>query len=594
MRLTPAPRGADNYRVTVVADRRAAHDLAPRRSALARRVWDAPVWAHLLALTAILVVLVPVIGTSTSFLADEGAAVIQADSLSSGRGWVVEHPAPELDPSGRNYPITHSEGGVKGQAPLGKHPVYPVLLAVADRLGSVAGMVLLSVLGTVAAAGLAAALAKRLGPGLALPTIWVVGLASPLLFDGFLLIGHTIGAALATGAALFSLVAIERRSVRAALAVVPFVAGAVLFRNEAIIFAVALAAVAGVFAFRTRPRWPAITVAVGAIAATGVARIAEKIWIARFLGRSTQAAALPVPVAAENLIRGRFDGLLLTWFTPTYWGSPLLVLSLLAMVTSIAAGAFLARRGPERRNGVLVASAVAAGAAMVALLADPTNVVPGLLVAFPLGAAGLFVLRRDLFREPGALVAGGVFGLFSAGVVATQYSIGGSGEWGGRYFALGIPVLVPVLLLALRRQRRDLDARTARGVVAALAVCSVAMSTMAVVSLRASHAGKTRLVAEIEGAVAATGSSRPVIVTTSDAMPRVAWPAYESGRWLLTSTSDLADLRERLARAGVNRFVFVTNDLAANRLALSGIPVLSRQGPPDGTGAQVLVIGQGG
>ncbi|MDQ6928511.1 MAG: hypothetical protein M3159_07600, partial [Actinomycetota bacterium] len=537
--------------MTVVVDRPARPKAPGPSPSPARRLWDAPVWAHLLALTAVLLVLLPVIGTSSSFLADEGAAIIQAHSLSAGRGWVVEHPAPELDPTGHNYPITHAESGLKGQAPLGKHPVYPVLLAVADRLGGVTGMVLLSIFGTVAAAGLGAALAGRLGTNLSRLTVWVIGLASPLFFDSFLVIGHTIGAALATGAVLFALIAIERRNVSAALAVAPFVAGAVLFRNEAIIFAVALAVVAGVFALRTRPRWPAVIVAIGALGATGAARVGEKVWIAGFVGRSTRAAALPVPVATDNLAKGRVDGFLLTWFTPSYWGSPVLVLSLLAMVAAIAVGAVLVRRAPQRRGDILAAAAVAAGASIVAFLADASNVVPGLLVAFPLAAAGLFALRLDIFRAPGTFLAGGVFALFAGGVIATQYSIGGSGEWGGRYFALGIPVLVPVLILALRRAGRVLDAPTVRWAVAALAVCSVAMSAMAVMSLRSSHESKIRLVAKIERAAAGTGAARPVIVTTSDAMPRVAWPTFDGNRWLVTTLSDLPSLRERLARAGV-------------------------------------------
>ena len=102
-----------------------------------------------------------------------------------------------------------SERGATGRA-LAKHPLYPVLLAAADRLGGVTGMVLLSLAGTVAAAGLAAVLARRLDPALVRPDLWMVGLASPLLFDGFLVIAHTLGAALAAAAVLLALRAVER------------------------------------------------------------------------------------------------------------------------------------------------------------------------------------------------------------------------------------------------------------------------------------------------------------------------------------------------------------------------------------------------
>ena len=133
---------------------------------------------------------------------------------------------PEVDPDGVNYPLEFSESGPRGWTPFAKHPLYPLLLAGADRVAGVAGMVLLSLAGTVAAAGLAGALARRLDPGLTRPAIWVVGLASPLLFDGFLVIAHTLGAALVASAVLAAVVAIERRRPALALAVVPGVAGA--------------------------------------------------------------------------------------------------------------------------------------------------------------------------------------------------------------------------------------------------------------------------------------------------------------------------------------------------------------------------------
>ena len=50
--------------------------------------------------------------------------------------------------------------------------------------------------------------------------------------------------------------------------------------------------------------------------------------------------------------------------------------------------------------------------------------------------------RRRVTRNPAATVATTTFVLFSLAVLATQYRDGGSGEWGGRYFLLGIPVIV--------------------------------------------------------------------------------------------------------------------------------------------------------
>jgi hypothetical protein len=183
----------------------------------ARRV-GVPLRAHVAALAVVLLALVPVIGTSASFSTDEGAAIVQAKSLARGDGWIVEHPLAEVDHAdGRHYPLELAEWGERGFVPYGKHPLYPLLLAGADRVGGVTAMVLLSVAGTVVAAALAGALARRMDASLAPLAVWVVGIGSPLLFDGFLVMGHTLAAALAAGAVLAAVGAGDQRRARLAL-----------------------------------------------------------------------------------------------------------------------------------------------------------------------------------------------------------------------------------------------------------------------------------------------------------------------------------------------------------------------------------------
>ena len=150
-------------------------------------------------------------------------------------------PCPRSTPRAPTTRSTVAEGP-RGIAPFAKHPLYALVLAGAQKVGGINAMVALSLLGTLAAAALGAALASRIGgPGLARPALWALGLASPLLFDGYLVIAHTIGAALAAAAVLVAAVAIQRRRPLLALAVGPLVAVAVLFRTEALLFGVALA-----------------------------------------------------------------------------------------------------------------------------------------------------------------------------------------------------------------------------------------------------------------------------------------------------------------------------------------------------------------
>lgn len=532
-----------------------------------------PLWAHLAALAVVLVALMAVIGTSASFSADEGAAIVQARSLAAGRGWVVEHPVPEVDPTGAAYPLELSGRGPNGTAPFVKHPLYAVLLAAADRFGGVAGMVLLSILGTVAAAGLAGLLAARLDPALARPTVWVVGLGSPLLFDGYLVIAHTLGAACAVGAVLAAAVAVERPSRWAAVAVLPCVAGAVLLRTEAAFFGIGLA-VAAATLVRRHDRVVAATVAASSVVGAIGARLVERVWIAHILGGASVGTAAVAPPSGGSLLSDRWQGFVVTWLRPSYSGDRLVDLCLLLMAAALVLAAYNARRG---RQGVAASAAVAAGAALVALVLAPDNVVPGLLVACPVVVAGLAFVGRGTLASPAARLAAVSSVVFVAAVLATQYSTGGSGEWGGRYFALALPVALPVLVLALRR-------RAPKALLTGLLVCTVAMSVMAVGSIRSTHQFTAGLVAAVDRTA---GPDRPVLVTTRGLVPRLAWPTFDHQRWLLSKPADLAALVDRFQPAGITRFTFVARGDADVALLPPG---LIREASTSYHGWQIVVL----
>ena len=315
---------------------------------------------------------------------------------------------------------------------------------LADRAGGVAAMVILSLAGTLAAAALAAGLARRVDPALARPTVWVVGLASPLLFDGYLVMAHALAAAAAVGAVLLAVRAMEERSPALALAVAPCVAAAVMLRTEAVFLAAGLAVVAVLVSRQRDGFLVAAASGVGALAAL----VGEDWWSRQILGP-------PVPGTAGGSfagtgLAGRMHGFVLTWLTPGYDGGGLVDVALIVMLAVVALAALTIRRRPTETRAVVGLSVIAAAAAaVVALVAGPANIVPGLLVAFPLAAAGLLLVDRATLATTAAKVAAGTFALFALAVLATQYSRGGSGEWGGRYFALGIPVVVPVLLAAV-------------------------------------------------------------------------------------------------------------------------------------------------
>ena len=572
------------------ADRGALSSRAAPNRAWWRRVWRLPLAVHVAALAVVLVALVPVVGPNVSFSADEGAAIVQARHLARGDGWVVDHPVPEADPDGLNYPLELSARGPDGTAPFAKHPLYALLLAAASRMGGVTAMVLLSAAGTVVAAALAAALAGRMRPGLARPAAWAVGLGSPLIFDGYLVIAHTLGAALAAGAVLCALRAFEDRGrwLAAAAGAFACVTAAVLLRSEATLFALALAATIAVAAVVHRHR-RGLALAAGAIVATAGARVVEGRWVRHLVGGPPTTTG-SFGVTATGL-SARLRGFRLTWLMPSYTGSRAHDLALLAMLALLVAAALVARRRPGDRAGVVLLAGAAAVAALAALATGPDSLVPGLLVALPLAPVGVVLLRRDQLRPAATPLAAGTFALFAVAVLATQYPQGGSGEWGGRYFALGLPLLVPVALAGVAGHRDRIDPVAAWAGAAALVACTAAVSIMAVTTLRSNHRFTADLLARIERGGAEVGG-QPVLVTTAPAVPRLAWRTFDRQRWLLAEEDDLSNLVTRLRAAGVTRFGVVTNRLAQDqpRLERAGARIVGRDGRPDGGDWQVLVV----
>lgn len=564
----------------------------PARPSRWARLWAAPLGAHAAALAAVLVALVPLIGTSASFSADEGAAIVQARHLARGDGWIVDHPLPPLGPGETGYPLELSLGGAKGIAPFAKHPLYAVLLAAADRVGGTTAMVALSLAGTVAAAALGAALAGHMRPSVSRPTLWAVGLASPLLFDGSLVIAHTLGAAFAAGATLLAVRAVEDGGRRwgASAGAAACLAVAVMLRNEAVLWALALGAVLGASALYRRSR-PLAGMAAGAVAAAALAHAAEQAWIGRILGGHVENISGSGD-AGLGMLPARVNAAVLTWLRPGYGDFPRAELALIVMLGAVVAAAVAVRRHPGDRRAISMLGGVAALAAAAALLAAPTNLVPGLLVACPVLAAGLTVLRRSSLTSLGARMALATFALFAMAVAATQYATGGSGEWGGRYFALGLPVILPVAVLALADAGARLDRGARRAALTVLVVCAAATSAMGVASIRDTHRFTARLMA---GAAAAgrrlSPAERPVMVATSGAIPRLAWATFDDQRWLLSRPADLHALARRLAGGGTTDVVLVTNDLDRDVDGMGpGTEVVSRSGGGARHGWQVAVV----
>ena len=205
------------------------------------------------------------------------------------------------------------------------------------------------------------------------------------------------------------------------------------------------------------------------------------------------------------------------------------------MLAAVALAAVTVRRRPTETRAVVALSVTAAAAAVVALVAGPTNIVPGLLVAFPLAAAGLLLDRSGHPRHHRGQGR-------RRHVRAVRPGRAGHAVLPGRRPASGaagtspsaFPIVVPVLLAAVVAAGRRLAPQARRVAAGSLVVILLALSAMAIGSLRANHGYNEAMNEAIRRATASIGG-RPVVLAGNGTVARHGWPTFDDGRWLLAS-----------------------------------------------------------
>ena len=547
---------------------------------------------HALGLALVLIALVPLLGRSAQFSADEGAAMAQARLLSEDRGWALDHPLPVLDPTNEAFPLEFADpvdraDGGPAAAPFAKHPSYAVLLAFADRWGGTTGMVLTSVLGTLLAALLAALLASRFEPDLGPPTLWVTGLATPLFVDGWVVIAHTLGAALVAGAVLAVLGVHRRQAAGPLLWVVVTMAGAVLLRNEAVLMGVALVVATAGLAWHTR-RWLTGAAAGAVLVGTVLGREVDGWLSAGVTGGIAHGGS--AGVGGAGFVAGRLSSAFITLLMPSYGSLGVDDIVTLVAVVSLVAVVAIARRRPDDRAGICLFVGLAMVAA-VARAAMTPEVTPGLLVAAPVLTAGLAALTLVVRQDAERRWLASTVALFAAAVLATQYATGGSGEWGGRYFAIALPLIVPLLVIGLREVLTGLDHSTRRLVGAALVVSGLAFAVAGARSLVKTEDATEELAVEVQ--VARERLDDPVVVATGGAAARFSWREVLAGQeWLLVTSDDLPRWLERLGDAG-REVVLATRTPEQDRGSLAGWTTLSDEQVRRGSTWTVITLREG-
>ena len=575
--LLPAP--ADKGSVTSTT-------VAPTDASFAVRAWRAPLGAHAAALALVLLALVPWLGSSRLFSADEGALQAQAHVLADGEDWFIDHPRPDVDPDGRSFLLHLSTPGEDASAPFAKHPVYATVLAPLEGIGGKTAMVLTSLAGTVLAALAAACLARRIRPGTERWALWAVGIASPAFLYGYVLIAHTLGAALVGGAVV--LATADRVGRRQAAGIAAAMALAVTLRTEALLFGVALAAACAAVAVAHRQRHR-FAVA-GSAMAGAVGGYALDHALAAIVAGQQGILNPTASGSSGNLVSDRVFAAVLTWLLPSYDGLGADDLLLAATAILGVAAVVVARRRPEDAGGLRFLGGLAAACAVARLLL-PAGMTPGLLIAFPLLAAGIVAFRPQRLKDdPATAVAAVTFALFCLAVLATQYRDGGSGEWGGRYFLLGLPVAVPLAVAALSDVGRTVDASTRRFLLASAVTASLALAVTSGLALY----DKQWLAQHGTDALEATAAAHPdaVVVVTDGNAGRRAWPHAVAGdEWFLADGDEaLEHLSGTFAAEHRDLVVSTLDEDAALAVLAPRYELVERVDPDAGPDRVVLAL----
>ena len=452
-------------------------------TAVEGRPWWRRLWVHVAALSVVLLGILLWLDNGSVGFPDEGLYAAQADNLADG-SWARDLPRPDIDPEGRWISATGSSITEDGQyIPYTRHVLYPLLLTPFVRWGTGA-MMLTSLLSVVAAAACSALLARRLHESLDIPTLWLVGVGSPLLFSAYFIGGHAPAAALAAFLALLSCWVVDdgdSRWIAPSLVVAALLTGV---RTEGVIAALAIGGVLGLQAIRWRRpresdlRTMAFAIAIGAVS---VSAFYVDGWLARALSDGVAASALDGERGSDFLEAG-YVMLIRPYSSHLAYGAASLLIVLPAVVLAVA----LYRLLPRLRLLSIGILWMAAVAAVMAIPAE-ANLVSGLLAAFPVLVFGLLMLDRAGLRQRLTVRLLGSSLLATVVILSTTYGEGGATEWGGRFLHLLVPLAAPAALLGLHRVFVELDRPSALLLSGALVVLTLATSVNAIIVNKAFH-----------------------------------------------------------------------------------------------------------
>ncbi len=524
--------------------------------------------AHTIALLVVLVAVFAFVDKTSIGFPDEGAYAAQAASLADRGTWIVPLVAPSIDPLGERSASTGSVIVKGGTIPYARQPLYPLLLSLPLAIGGISGMMFVSLIGSWIAALASAGIATEIHPSLAIPTLWAVGIGSPILFDAYIVVGHSLVAATAAVATLALLRCWDVHSpprVRAGWTFTAILASAlsVLLRSEGVVVMGLLGLAALVCSFERRRShfrvdWfraatgIALTIAVIATYQINGRLAAEISEGANTGGGDVHRITDPVRVAWVSLIR--------PWTGDNRNASAAMAF---VVAGSIAGPVLLRllRYRPLLPVCIFIATAVGA----VAHLFDTQDLISGLLAATPILPIGWLLLpvprrwSRTLWILVGTVVSS------SCVIVWTSYADGGATEWGGRFLHILIPLAVPVAVLGIWNGTRDAETWVSKVVIGSVITISLALGISSVRVVNRYHHAARAVVEGTAQLIETADLPADSLIVYADLTPsgssRIFWEVTRFGGRVINAPNlrELTDLLPYARRDGKKGIVVVTN-----------------------------------
>jgi hypothetical protein len=458
--------------------------------------------------------------------------------------------AEQWDPTGVLHPLYYTkhkgEKWVNATTLPALYAELPLYVVGGYRLA-----LLVPMLGALAAAFGALALARRLGSSRPHLAFWIVGLASPLTIYAVDIWEHAIGVALMLWAAVFLLDVVDGEDRWwKPIAAGALLGGAFTMRTEALVYFAAEVGVVGIVLLHRRRLWRAVGVGAAAAgaalvvvvfnAALELATVGEQLRTTRAQGTASSLGAVDATVPGSRFQ----DALTTTLNLHPSLDPPTWVLGAVLVVAIITLGVRSRAAQPDDRVVRLVV--VAIGTMYLIRFLGGLGFVPGMFATMPFAALGLLYAwsrNRSRIIAVTALVA-------LPAVWVTMYAGGAGPQWGGRY-----QLTTGVLLLIVGAVGAEADRRVFRTV--AVASCLVTLFGAAWMVQRTNAVGGAAAVLDAR--------NEDVLISQEAHLWREVATTYTNHRELTALGQDQLDSAVQIVDdAGLDSFALVRVDDAAH------------------------------